>query len=93
MNSVTHIHNNVSLRFDTSMTSQADSYQVTNQTARSSSQRIDGGENTKQGVHEASEDCDDRNGKPHSNGHGNQSNRRQGYAINQNIYYMASLTV
>ena len=87
MNSVTHIHNNVSLRFDMSMTSQADSYPVTNQTARSSAQRTDSGEDTEQGVYEASEDCDDRKGKPHGNGHGNQSNRRQGYAINQNLLH------
>ncbi len=98
MNSVTHIHNNVSLRFDMSMTSQADSYPVTNQTARSSAQRTygdqtarsseqrtDGGENTEQGVYEASEDCDDRKGKLHGNGHENQIDRRQGYAINQNL--------
>ena len=87
MNSVTHIHNNVSLRFDMSMTSQAEAYPVTNQTARSSSPRTNGGETTEQGVYEASKDCDDRNGKPHGNGHGNQINRRQGYAINQSLVH------
>ena len=84
MNSVTHIHNNVSLRFDMSMNSQTEAYPLTHQTARSSSPRTNGGETTEQGIHEASEGCDDRNGKPHGNGHGNQINRRQGYAINQN---------
>ena len=81
MNSVTHIHNNVSLRFDMSMTSQAESYR------RSSSPRTNGGEYTEQGIPEASDDCDDRHGKPHGNGHGNQINRRQGYAINQNLVH------
>ena len=70
-----------------SMTSQADSSLVTNQTTRSSAQRTDGFENSRQGVHEASKDCDDRKGKPHGNGHGNQSDRRQGNAINQNLVH------
>ena len=85
MNSVTHIHNNVSLRFDMSMTSQVEALPIANQTTRSSSRRTNLGENTEQRIHEASEDCDDRNGKPHGNGHGNQINRRQGYAINQSL--------
>ena len=66
-------------------TSQAEPFPVNNQIARASSANTNGGESTEQEAHEANEGCDDQHGEPNGNGHGNQSNRRQGYAINQNL--------
>ena len=66
-------------------TSQAEPFPVNNQIARASSTNTNRGESTEQEAHEANEGCDDQHGEPNGNGHGNQSNRRQGYAINQNL--------
>ena len=47
--------------------------------------RINEADTIEQQVQEASEHCDDRNGKPHGNDHGNQINARQGYKVNPSL--------
>ena len=83
--SITHIHNNVHLRFDMRSTDRPEAQPNTSN--RNLSRRPISNEDniTETEVQETSEHCVERNGKPHGTHHGNQINARQGYETNPSL--------